>query len=363
MPTTFVVVSLGVQTVIDPTEENLIAEDASALVGLTFGGVGSPLLDDFVTFSPGSTGFNSQTADVYDTDNDDGTDTFRIDGGSDQLFDAAASYNATITYVDGTTATITAVIFQDTAGNTYWAPEFTPNTDQAAIEAGAIRSLTLDSLDSNNFLGMEAIREDWVFVTCFTPGAKIQTPTGARLVEDLSVGDRVTTRDAGAQPIRWIGQATRPARGRMAPIRISAGALGPGIPSVDLIVSPQHRMLLRSNVVARLTGCREALVPAKKLLSLPGVAEVEDWVEVTYIHLLLDAHQIIYADGAPTESLFLGPEAQRGVGPEARAEIAALYPDLVAAPGAPARPIPNGQTIRKIVAHHTRNAKPACALG
>ena len=90
---------------------------------MTFGGVGDALLNNAVTLSPGTTAFNSDGNTYYDM-NDPTPETFSIDGGPDQGFDGTSVYNATITYIDGTTNTITAVIFQDTAGNTYWAPEF-----------------------------------------------------------------------------------------------------------------------------------------------------------------------------------------------------------------------------------------------
>jgi Ca2+-binding RTX toxin-like protein len=86
---------------------------------------------------------------TYDVDNGGGYDSFRINGGAPQNFDAVAIYNATITYADGTTATITAVVFQDVNGNTYLAPEETANADQAALTAKPIQSLTLGSVASN----------------------------------------------------------------------------------------------------------------------------------------------------------------------------------------------------------------------
>ena len=151
MPTTFNVISLGVQADIDTTEGNTTAENASALVGLTFGGIGNSLNEQIQTLSPGSTGFAGGTSTAYDMNNSP-AETFRINGGPEQTFDGTSIYNATITYTDGSTANITAVLFQDTAGNTYLAPEFTANPDMTALQAGPIRSLTLDSLFGKSFL-------------------------------------------------------------------------------------------------------------------------------------------------------------------------------------------------------------------
>ena len=165
MATTFNVFSLGVQASIDPTEGNNIAENASALVGQTFGSASAPLHQNIQELSTGSTGFGGGNSAAYDQNGNVSTDTFRIDGGGDQTFDATAGYNVTINYSDGTSATITGVIFQDTAGNTYLAPEFSSNTDQTALEAKAIESITLDSLFSGDFSGMTGDRVAGTYVT------------------------------------------------------------------------------------------------------------------------------------------------------------------------------------------------------
>jgi len=361
MPTTFTVFSLGRLPVIDPVEGNNVAGNADALVGLSFGAQGNPLFESAVTFSPGTRGFSRGQADGYDQDNDP-SENFRIEGGSNQTFDAISIYNATLTYTDGSTATITAVVFQDTDGNTYLAPEFTQNPDQDALEAGPIRTLTLDSLASNTSAGLGGDRESFDFVTCYTPGAMILTGSGEVPVETLAVGDPVFTRDHGLQPIRWIGRARRAARDALVPVRIARGALGNGCPNRDLIVSQQHRMLLCSRIAERMTGTAEILVPAKKLLGLPGVTLATDYDEVDYIHLLLDRHEIIFAEGTPTETLLTGPMARDTMSAECRVEIDSLFPGLLTAAGAPARPIPKGRIVRQLIARHLKNDKPVLQI-
>ncbi len=358
MPTTFNVIFLGNLADIDTIEGNTTTENAAALVGLTFGGPGNALVNSFQTLSPGSVGFASDGNTYYDMD-DPTPETFRINGGPDQGFDGTAVYNATLTYLDGTTAAVTAVVFQDTNGNAYLAPEFTANADQTALEAGPILSLSLDSLPSNSFLGMTGDRQAFNFVPCFTTGVRIATPAGPQPVEGLAIGDPVVSRDNGAVPIRWIGKATRKATGNLVPIRIAAGALGKGLPERDLVVSPQHRMLVRSRIAARMFGGSDVLVPAKKLLGLPGIELATDIEEVTYIHLLFDRHEIIYAEGAPTESLLLGTQALLALGREARAELRALFgPGALTSPPQPARPIPAGRLLKRLVERHTRNRQP-----
>ena len=145
MATTFHVLYLGTIAPLDPIEGNINAENAGAIVGTTFGSVGDPLYDHIHTFSPGSTSYTGgMLSDAYDVDNNVINEQFRIDGGVNQTMDASVVYNATITYVDGSTAAISAVVFQDTAGRFYLAPEVTYNADQVALEAQPIRSITTD---------------------------------------------------------------------------------------------------------------------------------------------------------------------------------------------------------------------------
>ena len=187
MPTTFNVFHLGVQALIDPTEGNTLAESASALETLTFGGTESPLYREVQSLSP-----NGSPGSEYNQDNNTGNDSFTIDGGAAQTFDAHAIYNATLTYVDGTTATITAVVFQDTDGNTYLAPELTNNTDQAALEAAPILSLTLDSVLDADHGGMWTDR---------VVGNYTQTVDGTSGADSMALGytdgdgDQITTGD------------------------------------------------------------------------------------------------------------------------------------------------------------------------
>ena len=361
MPTTFTVFSLGLQSDIDtdtvPGGGNNLAENADDLTGLRFGGMGNPLFEDAVTFSPGTGGFSRGSRTAYDQDNAPG-EKFRINGGPDQVFGAAAIYNATITYVDGTTATITAVIFQDVDGNTYWAPEFSANADQTAIEAGAIRSLTLDSVSGDVFSGLAGVREDWDFLTCYVSGTLIATDKGDQPIENLGVGDRVITRDHGYQPIRWIGQSRVRAQGKLAPVRIMAGALGPNCPAQDLLISRQHRMLLGSRVCERMFGASEILVPAIKLTELPGVYIEENEDSITYLHLMTDQHDVIYAEGAPSETMLSGPNAKDALSDEALDELEAIFPDLWENPAIPARPIQRDKRIATLLMRHRKNGIP-----
>lgn len=332
MPTTFNVISLGVLSDIDTTEGNNTAEGASNLVGMTFGSAGNALVNNFVTMSP-----VGDPGSYYDMDNNP-SEQFSIDGGASQTFDGTAIYNATITYIDGTTATITAVVYQDVNGNTYLAPEYSANTDQTALEAGAIRSITLDSLAGNNYLGLTTSRETWDYVTCFVRGTKIETENGPVAIEDLQVGDPVRTVDNGLQSLRWIGRRKVVAENAFAPILIRKGALGN---TEDLRVSPQHRILLSGWRAEVNLGMPEVLVPAKSLINGETILR-ETGGEVEYFHIMFDRHELVYAAGIQSESFHPGEMGWRALPDGSREEILTLFPELrdggVKAYGATARP-------------------------
>lgn len=318
MSTTFSAVYLGQLADIDTWEGNTTAENAGALVGMTFGGPGDPLVDDFVTWSQyGSVG------SYYDMDGYP-ADYFRINGGSPQRFDGTAVYNATITYTDGTTATMTAVIAQDTNGNAYLVPEYVSPGDQSVLEAGPIQSLTLNSLAGNNFSGLNADRYTWNYVTCFLEGTLIETAEGPRAIEDLRQGDLIPTLDSGNQPIRWVASSHIVGNPKAAPIRIEAGALGN---TRDLYVSPQHRILLTGWRAELYMGEDEVLVPAIQLVNDKTIRQVQQ-DSFTYYHLLFDTHELIYAAGIASESFHPGEKAIGSMAEAARDELLTIFPEL-----------------------------------
>ncbi|RYG90661.1 Hint domain-containing protein [Loktanella sp. IMCC34160] len=169
---------------------------------------------------------------------------------------------------------------------------------------------------------------------CFARGTLIETDMGPLPIETLKAGDLVKTMDDGLMPILWIGSSTVPGYGAMAPITIEAGALGN---YRRLRVSPQHRMLVRDWQAELLFGDPQVLAAAKHLVNGRTIRETP-CPKVTYFHMILDGHQVIYAEGCPAESLHLGSEAIEMMSDEARAEIAALFPELNAADTPTARP-------------------------
>lgn len=144
-------------------------------------------------------------------------------------------------------------------------------------------------------------------VICFTPGTRLRTPTGCVAVDTLREGDLVETRDGGAQEILWIGQrrlsgAQMHAMPELRPIRIRAAALSPDLPDDDLVVSPRHRILLKGRTADAFFGSPEVLVAAEDLLNDATVTRDRTLREVTYTHLLLPRHHVVWANGVETES-------------------------------------------------------------
>lgn len=201
---------------------------------------------------------------------------------------------------------------------------------------------------------------------CFLRGTMILTENGEVAVEDLVRGDRVVTRDNGSQPIRWIASRRIPAgilarHPELRPIRIPKGALGPDLPARDLIVSPQHRVLVRSRIAQRMFGAVEVLVAARQLVGIADIARVDDGQGVEYVHFMFDRHEIVFSEGAETESLFAGPQALRSLGGPALTELLRIFPQLRQGDAAaPARTFAFGRKARTLVARHRANDRPLC---
>jgi CshA-type fibril repeat protein len=174
-------------------------------------------------------------------------------------------------------------------------------------------------------------------VPCFTPGTLIATPKGEKKVEDLVVGDRVITRDNGMQEIRWIGRREMSgeelaAKEHLRPVLIRQGALGNGLPERDMMVSPQHRVLIANDKTALYFEEREVLVAAKHLTDMEGI-DVVDVSHTTYIHIMFDQHEVILSDGTWTESFQPGDMSLASVGDASREEILELFPELATREG------------------------------
>ncbi len=142
---------------------------------------------------------------------------------------------------------------------------------------------------------------------CFCAETLIAGPHGPMRAGDIEPGDRVDTVDHGMQTVRWVGRMRVPADGGGAPIRFAPGTIGN---EGALRLSPQHRVLIRSERAELMFGTSEVLIPAKAMVDGRGIrAAPTD--RVTYIHLLLDNHELLWAEGALCESLYLGDQVQQ----------------------------------------------------
>lgn len=152
----------------------------------------------------------------------------------------------------------------------------------------------------------DELRRRFAQVACasFTRGTRITLASGAQVpIEDLRPGDRVLTRDDGAQAVRWIGQTTLRATGEFAPVRIRAGALNN---AADLIVSPSHRLFVYQRTDRIGAGRAELLVQARHLVNGDSVIRMDGGF-VDYVQLIFDRHHIVYAEGIAAESTLIEP--------------------------------------------------------
>ncbi|SOB90471.1 Hint domain-containing protein [Rhodobacter sp. JA431] len=177
----------------------------------------------------------------------------------------------------------------------------------------------------------EALRLPEPGVICFTPGTLIDTPDGKRPVEALRPGDKVFTRDDGVQALQWIGSrrmsgARLYALPHLRPVRIRAGAFGMDRPEGDLLVSPQHRMLIKGPAARALFNESEVLVQALDLVNGSSVRIEHSLPEVHYIHLMFERHQVLWGNGVETESFHPASTAFDMIDPAQRNGLLQLCP-------------------------------------
>lgn len=168
---------------------------------------------------------------------------------------------------------------------------------------------------------------------CFTAGTPIATPTGYRPVEQLRAGDSAILHDGRIAPIHWIGRrslsmAQLRANPESAPVRIAAHAFGAGIPSSDLLLSPQHRIAITSPTTEYLFANRAMLAPVKSLTNGFSIKQTMPSAPVEYFHLLLDRHQLLNVQGILAESFYPGMCAMDEMPASAKETVFDLFPAL-----------------------------------
>lgn len=211
--------------------------------------------------------------------------------------------------INGQNVTITGVTFYRLGAPAVFMP-----TDGTILATGRFQSSTFVNTSTQYSLPP---------IPCFVAGTLIFTAKGARPVESLQVGDLILTRDSGMRPLRWTGSVTVSGQGRFAPVHFMAESIGNTRP---LSVSPNHRMLVTGWRAEIHFGDREILVPAKALINGDTI-RAHPCTSVTYVHLLMDRHEVIFAEGAATETLHPGDYLMAGAS-STSAEILELFPEL-----------------------------------
>ena len=352
-------------------ESQISLTGGAVLDGVTQGN-GSHLVGESLTINT----TNWENVDIADGGS---SDTNFADNDDNQRLDGAQTIDG-VTYADGTQIeaeyefdviddntgieyTILAVNIRNSSP-AYGTVEALAFIDVVPPVGASLRVLRAREGPLNS--GGRAVDESEIVPLCFAGGTRIATRFGSVSVEALCPGNSVVTADDGDAALRRVfhtrlSAADLAARPHLRPVRILAGAMGQGLPRRDLLVSRQHRMRVSSKIAERMFGARQVLVAAIKLTALPGIFVDEESAPVDYYHLLFDRHEVVLAEGTPSESLFTGPEALKAVTPAAQAEILALFPELGSAGGVaatPACPIPLGRMQKQLIARHAKHQRP-----
>lgn len=241
-----------------------------------------------------------QTGETYDL-------TWSGNGGGGSMDDAVVIRSDYIAPGQG------AIVFEGTNSNTgelfqmVWSPGF--DLESWYWDNGGGPS------SPNAFYTSDQDTQDFKFV-CYAKGTRIDTPRGPRAVEMLQAGDQVCTLDNGAQDVVWVGTYDQPLEDedvQSKPVHIKAGALGYNNPARDLIVSPQHRILVGGHNQGEDIFRDECFAPAKALTGLRGVRFMSGKKMITWVHFACARHEVAFANGCTSESLLLGPMALKAL--------------------------------------------------
>lgn len=184
----------------------------------------------------------------------------------------------------------------------------------------------------NGAIPIDALNTSGPILLCFASGTLIATPLGERRVETLASGEYVRLEDGRDVPIRWIGRrhvgaAELALYPNLRPVVVPAHSFGPERPHSDLRLSRQHRVLLEGWEVELNFGTDRMLVPVGHLAG-DRIHVDHGCSEVTYFHVLLDAHEILISNGLPSESFLPGGHAVAGLDEDTRRELFQLFPEL-----------------------------------
>ncbi|WP_161861499.1 Hint domain-containing protein [Algicella marina] len=298
-----------------------------------------------VTISGGNITITDTTTSVLNIDDNDDYfdgDADGVFGGGDTVEDITQQVSGEYTYIEtaytfennGVTQTIYAIEAKSAIlGGTSTLVGYAVGNSGTPLVAGGpvsfssqdIGFVAVDPIDPLLQITFDGATppEYGDLLTCFTAGTMIETAQGPCMVEDLEPGDLIKTADNGYQPLRWIGQTTVAGQGAHAPVLFRKGALGN---TRDLLVSQNHRMMLTGSHLEALFSSPDALVAARHLVNDSSIRVVPH-AKVTYMHLLFDSHEVIFAEGIPSESFHPGA-AEDAISDETRDEILSLFPEL-----------------------------------
>ncbi len=186
-----------------------------------------------------------------------------------------------------------------------------------------VTAITLGTWNGTEYGGIYVAGVDEMFI-CFAAGTLIDTPQGPRPVDDLAVGDMVTTLDKGPAQVRWTASRTTSGMGRNAPVLFKAGAMGN---LRDVFLSPHHRVLVSGADVELLFGVDEVLVAAGQMVNGTDIRRVPQ-PAVTYVHFACDGHEVVSAEGMLSETLYPGPQALQVIPAKDVARLIRTFPAL-----------------------------------
>lgn len=199
---------------------------------------------------------------------------------------------------------------------------------------------------------------------CFASGTMIETPRGARRIEELRVSDVVITARGEQAVIRWLGAkkitiAEAAANPALWPVTFEPGSLGNNLPTARLQLSQQHRVLVTGPISERIFGTSYTLIAAKEFSTAPNVCLTCPEQDFWYYHIMCDQHEVVLANGASAETLYLGRMAKGALSAAALDEIFLIFPDLVKDEvPEPAYLFGQGKRARKLIERHVQNSKP-----
>ena len=171
-------------------------------------------------------------------------------------------------------------------------------------------------------------------IPCFTPEVQLATKRGAVPAGEIQVGDLLQTADNGYQPVLWVGKrrlnrAELAKRPHLRPYCIRPdGVLSPDRP---MLLSPQHRLLVNKKTFEYNTPVSESFLSAKLLAEIDETCQPQTDTPdgVTYVHLMTEHHEVVFAEGIATETFWPGPEAVRGLSAKDLHELFELFPELI----------------------------------